>query len=165
MLFGSWKLGIGSLPARLTKHALLIIVAGFVAACRQDMHDAPRYEPLEESAFFTDGRASRVLVANTVARGQQRDDEHLYTGKIGGQLATDREDLAKMPQDLDVASHRDFLRREERLDADGAHAGPPDADKSSVRQMRLQRLDQVRAEQITGRLSRDDPDDRRHANE
>jgi mono/diheme cytochrome c family protein len=77
------------LSARLAKHAVLIIVAGFVAACRQDMHDAPRYEPLEESAFFTDGRASRMLVANTVARGQLRDDEHLYTGKIGGQLATE----------------------------------------------------------------------------
>jgi mono/diheme cytochrome c family protein len=75
--------------ARLAQHAVLIILAGFVAACRQDMHDAPRYEPLEESAFFTDGRASRMLVANTVARGQLRDDEHLYTGKIGGQLATE----------------------------------------------------------------------------
>ena len=67
----------------------VIALAGALAACRQDMHDAPRYEPLEESAFFTDGRASRVLVANTVARGQLRDDEHLYTGKIGGQLATE----------------------------------------------------------------------------
>ena len=74
---------------RLSKHALLIVLACFVAACRQDMHDAPRYEPLEESAFFTDGRSSRMPVANTVARGQLRDDEHLYTGKIGGQLATE----------------------------------------------------------------------------
>jgi mono/diheme cytochrome c family protein len=73
----------------LAKHALVIILTGFVAACRQDMHDAPRYEPFEESAFFTDGRASRSLVANTVPRGQLREDEHLYTGKISGQLATD----------------------------------------------------------------------------
>jgi mono/diheme cytochrome c family protein len=57
------------------------------AGCRQDMHDNPRYEPLEESAFFENGGASRLLVANTVARGQLRDDEHLYTGKINGQLA------------------------------------------------------------------------------
>ena len=48
-------------------------------ACRQDMHDAPRYEPLEASTFFTDGRASRPLVANTVARGLLREDGHLST--------------------------------------------------------------------------------------
>ena len=54
------------------------------------MHDAPRYEPLEASTFFADGRASRTLVANTVARGQLREDEHLYTGKVDGQLADRR---------------------------------------------------------------------------
>jgi mono/diheme cytochrome c family protein len=51
------------------------------------MHDTPRYEPLEASAFFTDGRASRMPVANTVARGTLREDAHLYQGKIDGQLA------------------------------------------------------------------------------
>lgn len=51
------------------------------------MHDAPRYEPLEASTFFTDGRGSRTLVANTVARGTLREDDHLYQGKIDGQLA------------------------------------------------------------------------------
>jgi mono/diheme cytochrome c family protein len=30
-----------------------------------------------------------MLVANTVARGQLREDEHLFTGKVGGQLATE----------------------------------------------------------------------------
>ena len=53
------------------------------------MHDAPRYEPLESSTFFTDGRASRSPVVNTVARGQLREDEHLYTGRVGGQPATE----------------------------------------------------------------------------
>jgi mono/diheme cytochrome c family protein len=57
------------------------------AACRQDMHDAPRYEALEASTFFTDGRSSRAPVANTVARGLLREDEHLNQGKIDGQLA------------------------------------------------------------------------------
>ncbi len=60
-----------------------------LAGCRQDMHDAPRYEPLEASSFFSDGHSARTLVANTVARGQLRDDEHLYTGKVGGQLVTE----------------------------------------------------------------------------
>ena len=72
----------------MSRNALLLVVAGcaFLAACRQDMHDTPRYEPLEASTFFTDGRGSRTLVANTVARGMLREDEHLYQGKIDGEL-------------------------------------------------------------------------------
>jgi cytochrome c len=62
------------------------------------MHDAPRYEPLEASTFFDDGRGSRMLVANTVARGTLREDEHLYTGKIDGQLT----DVFPMPVTAEV---------------------------------------------------------------
>jgi mono/diheme cytochrome c family protein len=69
-----------------------------VAACRQDMHDAPRYEPLEASAFFEGGAASRVLVANTVARGQLREDDLMHTGKIDGELA----DVFPMPVTAEV---------------------------------------------------------------
>jgi mono/diheme cytochrome c family protein len=58
-----------------------------LAGCRQDMHDAPLYEPLEASTFFSDGGASRMLVANTVPRGFLREDELLYTGKVDGELA------------------------------------------------------------------------------
>jgi mono/diheme cytochrome c family protein len=61
---------------------LLATVA--LAGCRQDMHDAPRYEVYEANASFPDGRGSRNLPVGTVARGQLRDDEHLYTGKING---------------------------------------------------------------------------------
>jgi mono/diheme cytochrome c family protein len=53
------------------------------------MHDAPRYEPYEKSDFFGDGRASRTLVPNTVPRGYLREDDHLYRGRVGGQLATE----------------------------------------------------------------------------
>lgn len=72
----------------MSRSTLLLAVAGcaFLAACRQDMHDTPRYEPLEASTFFADGRGSRMPVANTVARGTLREDEHLYQGKIDGQL-------------------------------------------------------------------------------
>ena len=76
--------------------ALLLCLAA--AGCRQDMHDAPRYEPLEASMFFGDGRGSRMLVANTVPRGALRQDEHLYAGKIDGQLA----DVFPMPVTADV---------------------------------------------------------------
>ena len=81
---------------RLSSHRLslllralsIVAVALAVAGCRQDMHDAPRYEPLEASTFFANGQASRALVANTVARGLLREDTHLNEGKVNGQLAT-----------------------------------------------------------------------------
>ncbi len=54
-----------------------------LGACRQDMHDQPKYKPLRPSDFFADGRQMRPLVANTIARGELRDDEAFYTGKNG----------------------------------------------------------------------------------
>jgi mono/diheme cytochrome c family protein len=61
----------------------LIFVAVFSAACRQDMHDQPKFTPLRESTFFGDARSARPLVAGTVARGQLHDDPLVETGKIG----------------------------------------------------------------------------------
>ena len=58
----------------------------FLAGCRQKMSDQARYEPLEASEFFEDGRSSRPLVPGTVARGYLRADDHFYTGKSGGDL-------------------------------------------------------------------------------
>ena len=78
-----------NLPLSLLLRALSIVAGALaVAGCRQDMHDAPRYEPLEASTFFANGQASRALVANTVARGLLREDTHLNEGKVNGQLAT-----------------------------------------------------------------------------
>lgn len=56
------------------------------SACRQDMHDQPRPEPLEKSVFFEDGRSSRPLLDGTIARGHLKLDEHFYTGKVNGEL-------------------------------------------------------------------------------
>lgn len=68
----------------------LVVAAGVaLAGCRQDMHDAPSYDPLQATSFFANGAASRPLVPNTVARGQLRADEHLYTGKVNGQVASE----------------------------------------------------------------------------
>jgi mono/diheme cytochrome c family protein len=71
---------------------LLVVVLGpslgVAAGCRQDMHDQPRYKPLARSEFFGDERSARPLVADTVARGQLREDELLYTGKVAGKPAT-----------------------------------------------------------------------------
>lgn len=62
------------------------------------MHDAPRLDPLEASTFFSDGRAARMTVANTVARGQLREDEHMFAGRVNGQPATE----FPMPVTMDV---------------------------------------------------------------
>ena len=73
--------------AALLRAIIVVLLAVTAAACRQDMHDAPRYDPLEASTFFADGVASRPFPANTVARGNLRQDEHLYQGRINGELA------------------------------------------------------------------------------
>jgi mono/diheme cytochrome c family protein len=67
---------------RIDLVAALCLVA-VATGCRQDMHDQPKYQPLERSAFFDDGRASRPLLAGTIAQGHLREDAHLYTGKSG----------------------------------------------------------------------------------
>jgi mono/diheme cytochrome c family protein len=55
-----------------------------LAGCRQQMASQPSYRPLQPSAFFADGRASRPLVAGTVARGQLQEDVLLYHGQTPG---------------------------------------------------------------------------------
>ncbi len=77
---------IGGRLFRAVPAGYLAALAVLTAGCRQDMHDQPRYEPLEASSFFQDGRASRPLVPGTVARGDLRDDTSLSTGRSGGRL-------------------------------------------------------------------------------
>jgi mono/diheme cytochrome c family protein len=67
--------------------ALVLIGALVFTACRQDMHDAPRYDPLEASSFFANGASGRQPVANTVARGQLNEDRHLFEGVVDGRPA------------------------------------------------------------------------------
>jgi mono/diheme cytochrome c family protein len=62
-----------------------VLLAAGVSACRQDMHDAPRYDPLEASAVFPKGSSAQPLIAGTVPRGFLNEDEALYTGKSNGQ--------------------------------------------------------------------------------
>jgi mono/diheme cytochrome c family protein len=68
----------------VVKRVGLCLLMSIAAACRQDMHDQPKYIPLRQSSFFGDDRSARPLVAGTVARGHLRDDELLYTGKVNG---------------------------------------------------------------------------------
>ena len=62
--------------------SLLALTGG---ACRQDMHNQPKYTPYKPSAFFADGRSARPVIEGTVAQGQLMEDELLYTGRVGGQ--------------------------------------------------------------------------------
>lgn len=64
---------------------LVLVCAGLLAGCRQDMHDTPRFETMEANDFFADGRAMRPQVEGTVARGFLRDDDAFYTGKVDGE--------------------------------------------------------------------------------
>ncbi len=63
---------------------MALAAAAFLAACRQDMHDQPKYVPLRSSEFFGDGRSARAPVEGTVARGHLRDDQHFYSGMVDG---------------------------------------------------------------------------------
>jgi mono/diheme cytochrome c family protein len=83
------------------------VAAALVAlgACRQDMHDAPRYDPLEYSAVFPNGSAARPLVEGTVARGTLTTDDLLSTGRVGGQF-TDEYPFAMTRADLDRGEER-----------------------------------------------------------
>ncbi len=72
---------------RVLTAAAIVAAALPLSACRQDMHDQPRYEPMEGSRFFADQRAARPVPAGTVARGQLHEDQHFYTGKVGGRFA------------------------------------------------------------------------------
>ena len=76
----------------MTTNPLLRTIAGIsltatcllTLGCRQDMHDQPRYKTLGYSKFFLDGRDSRPIPANAVARGELNEDASFYQGKAGG---------------------------------------------------------------------------------
>jgi mono/diheme cytochrome c family protein len=74
---------------RLFQRAILLFCL-MPGACRQQMAEQPRYDPLEASSFFSDGRSARPLVPGTVARGQLRDDPHLFTGRVAGGTGSSR---------------------------------------------------------------------------
>jgi Cytochrome C oxidase, cbb3-type, subunit III len=64
-----------------------LVCAAVLVGCTQQMAEQPRCGPLEQSAFFDDGRCAQQPVEGTVARGDLRLDEHLYAGKVDGQVA------------------------------------------------------------------------------
>jgi mono/diheme cytochrome c family protein len=68
--------------------AAVCALFGLVACQQASLQDQPRYQPLEASDFYANGMASRTPLPGTIARGQLREDTHLYTGRVNGELAT-----------------------------------------------------------------------------
>ena len=78
-------------PDSVSKRVRIVLTFAFClftfafSACRQDMHDQPKYRPLRPIDAFgsiTDGRSARPLVEGTIARGELRDDVEFYSGKL-----------------------------------------------------------------------------------
>ena len=68
----------------MTRALPVLMLALFMAACRQDMHDQPRYKPLAASTFFPDGRSARPIPAHTIAVDALNDDDTIHTGESNG---------------------------------------------------------------------------------
>ncbi len=86
------KTGAKRRATLLTFDFLLLTCLALSVSCRQDMHDAPRYDPYEKSAILPNNSSAQPLVAGTVSRTSGaatplNEDELLHTGKINGQLA------------------------------------------------------------------------------
>lgn len=75
--------------SRLRRLSFALIALASVSACRQDMHNQPKYRGLRASAFFADGSSARPLVEGTIARGTLQTDEAFFTGKTGGAEVTE----------------------------------------------------------------------------
>jgi mono/diheme cytochrome c family protein len=70
----------------LLPFALSLVLA---AACRQDMHNQPKYRPLRSSDFFANSSSARPLVQGVVARGTLNDDSAFFTGKNGAMFVSE----------------------------------------------------------------------------
>jgi cytochrome c553 len=87
--------------------AFVLAAALSTTACRNDMHNQPRYKPYASTAFFNDGRSERPTIDDTVARGQLHLDEPRYTGKENGT------DISYLPIQI---TRSDLARGRERFD-------------------------------------------------
>ncbi len=97
------RLGSASAPRPLRKARSGLVALSLLAlagACRQDMHDQPKYKPLRESEFFADKRSARPLVEGTVARGTLREDAAFFTGKDAQGF------VSELPVQADAAAAR-----------------------------------------------------------
>ena len=85
--------------------AALLLLAG----CRSEMYEQPRYEPLEPSSFFEDGRSSRPLVAGTVPREDARGAPP--DGRRGGRVLHRLVDKGRLAETVPFPVDRAVLER------------------------------------------------------
>lgn len=78
---GSW------LPFALVARARAVRSDQTRVQIMQDMGKQAKYTPQAMNTAFADNRAMRPEVPGTVARGQLRDDDHFYRGKVNGDWA------------------------------------------------------------------------------
>jgi mono/diheme cytochrome c family protein len=53
-----------------------------------DMDYQPKFLPQTENALFADGRAMRPEIEGTIARGELREDDHFYRGRVAEEWAS-----------------------------------------------------------------------------
>jgi cytochrome c553 len=101
------ELAPGVFASRLRGLTLACVgaVVMLVAGCRLDMHIQPKYLPYEPTDFFGDGRSERQPVPGTVARGQLRLDELMFTGRENG-VVVDKFPFPITKADLDRGRER-----------------------------------------------------------
>lgn len=78
------------------------------------------------------------------------------------QAAADARQLTVVFEGIDVAMHGELLGGPEGLEADRLHLGAADAEELGIRQVALERLDQVAGEEVAGRLARHHGDAQGH---
>ncbi|MCG8351095.1 MAG: cytochrome c [Chloroflexales bacterium] len=71
--------------ARFVRFGWLGFCLLLLTACHQDMYVQPKYQPLDASDFFADGRSARQPVEGAVAVDEIRTDEYFFTGIVDGQ--------------------------------------------------------------------------------
>ena len=72
------------LSGKINRMGWLCLCLLLLTGCALTLRDQPRYETFEESTFFADGASARPQAPHTIARGQLRLDDHLYTGQVDG---------------------------------------------------------------------------------
>lgn len=92
-------------PSRWNHIAVVVCALLFLAGCRQDMHNQPKYRPLQASTLFADGMSARPAIEGTVPRGALNADEPLFTGKDYGVTVTEMP-FAITAADLDRGQQR-----------------------------------------------------------
>lgn len=75
----------------------------------QDMDNQERFKAQQPSALFRDGRAMRLPVAGSVARGELRSDPHFYEGLAGGSFATTFPPQVKVTRELIEHGQQRFI--------------------------------------------------------